>query len=426
MPDYIDSYYTATRRINLEDTAPLKGEHRADVIVIGGGVSGCSSALHLAQQGYRVVLLEARRIGWGASGRSGGQLLNGFGTDLSTLEKQLGLAGAKQAWAMSREAVALAATLIDTYDIPCDLRWGALDVAVKPRHIKALRAHERILRETYAYDGCQWLSQEAVYEHVRCKHYLGGLYDASNGHLHPLNYTLGLARAAQSHGARIHEGSAVVRLERGDEVTAFTHDGAVTAKFLIVAGNAYLQRGLLPELRGKVMPIGNYIAATEPLSEQQVAQTLPRDDAVADANFVLDYYRLSADKRMLYGGFVGYGKRPPRRLRQRMAHKLGRLFPVLADVRMDYQWEGMVGITFNRAPHVGRLDSNIYYLQGFSGHGMALTGLCGKIVAELIDGQSRRFDLFARIQHRRFPGNARFRTPLLVLATTFYRMRDWL
>jgi gamma-glutamylputrescine oxidase len=265
-----------------------------------------------------------------------------------------------------------------------------------------------------------------LYERVRSRAYLGGIYDANGGHLHPLNYTLALARAAQNAGATLYENSAVCRLEHGRTARLMTADGQIEADFVVLAGNAYLGGDIAPELRGKIMPVGNYIVATQPLSEAQVVATLPYDDAVSDANFVLDYYHLSADRRMLYGGQVSYGYKPPRRLRERMAVKLARLFPALSGVRIDYQWGGLVAITFDRAPHLGRIGSNIYFSQGYSGHGMALSGLSGKLMADAIAGQAEQFDLYTKIRHRRFPGGDTLRTPLLVLATNFYRMRDLL
>lgn len=426
MPSYVESYYRDTRRITLGDTDALAGHRKVDVAVVGGGVTGCSAGLHLAERGYEVALLEAERIGWGASGRSGGQILTGFGTELSVLAKSLGADGARQAWEMSREAVRLTADLVERHEIPCDLKWGAIDAALKPRHLDAFRASMQEMREVYGYEGHQWLDQEALYERVRSRAYLGGLYDPDSGHLHPLNYTLGLARAAQKAGATIYEDSTVQRLDHGSPARLSTAEGSLEADFVVLAGNAYLGGDVAPELRGKLMPVGNYIIATEPLSDEQVTQTLPYDDAVSDANFVLDYYHLSADQRMLYGGQVSYGGKPPRRLRERMVGKLERLFPALAGTRMDYQWGGLVGVTFNRAPHFGRLGDNIYFSQGYSGHGMALAGLSGRLMAEAIAGQAERFDLYTRLTHRDFPGGDGLRTPLLVLATNFYRMRDLL
>ncbi|MDI5936155.1 NAD(P)/FAD-dependent oxidoreductase [Halomonas kalidii] len=405
------------------DCPPLAGEVRADVCVIGGGVTGCSAALHLAERGYSVVLLEAAEIGHGASGRSGGQILPGLGTDIATVEQTLGLARAREVWEMSREAVRLTAELIDRHAIPCELAWGYLHAAVRPRHVRELLAFRDRLARDYDYRALDWLAGDALRAHVVTDAYPGALFESEGGHLHPLNYTLGLARAARRAGAAIHQGSPAVEIRRGKPASVVTPGGRVTADFVVMGTNAF-QNGLIPELSGRIMRAANYIIATEPLSVAQAERVLPRNDALSDANFVLDYYRLSADRRLLYGGEVSYTGREPRGLQARMDAKIAGLFPVLRGVRIDYRWGGEVAITLNRAPDFGRLDDNLYYAQGYSGHGMALAGLAGRLMAESVAGQSERFDVFAAMPHRRFPGGERLRTPLLLLATTFYKLRD--
>ena len=253
--------------------------------------------------------------------------------------------------------------------------------------------------------------------------YPGALFEGEGGHLHPLNYTLGLARAAREAGAVLHEGSPAVEIRRGHPAVVVTPGGRVTADFVVMGTNAF-QSGLVPEFSGRIMRAANYIIATEPLSAERAAQVLPQNDALSDANFVLDYYRLSADRRLIYGGEVSYTGREPRGLQARMDAKIASLFPALRGVRIDYRWGGEVAITLNRAPDFGRVGDNLYYAQGYSGHGMALAGLAGKLMAESVAGQSERFDVFAAMPHRRFPGGERLRTPLLLLATTFYKLRD--
>ncbi len=418
------SYYRDSVAVRLEPSCPtLRGEQRADVCVIGGGITGCSAALHLAQRGYRVVLLERRELGFGASGRSGGQILPGLGTDIATVEQALGRERAREIWEMSREAVRLTAGLVEQFAIPCDLSWGYLHAAVKPRHVRELRQFQARMASDYGYEALDWLEGDALREHVATDAYPGALYEREGGHLHPLNYTLGLAQAARRAGVTIHEQSAAVAIERGQPARVRTQHGCVTADFVVLGTNAYLG-GLVPELEGRIMRAANYIVATEPLGEERAARVLPRNDALSDANFVLDYYRLSADRRLIYGGEVSYTGREPRGLQQRMDAKIARLFPALRGVRIDYRWGGEVAITLNRAPDFGRLDNNLYYAQGYSGHGMALAGLAGKLIADAIAGQSERFDVFSAVPHRPFPGGRRLRTPLLVLATTFYKLRD--
>jgi len=417
------SWYRDSIAVDLGDCPALEGEVRADVCVVGGGITGCSAALHLAERGYSVVLLEAGKIGHGASGRSGGQILPGLGTDITTVERALGRERARDIWEMSREAVRLTAERIERHAIPCELAWGYLHAAVKRRHVRELELFRERMARDYGYSALTLLRGDALREHVMTDAYPAALQDAEGGHLHPLNYTLGLALAARQAGVTIHERSAAMEIRHGQPASVITADGRVTADFVVLGTNAY-QAGLVPELSGRIMRAANYMIATEPLSAERAARVLPRNDALSDANFVLDYYRLSADRRLIYGGEVSYDGREPRGLEARMDAKIARLFPVLQGVRIDYRWGGDVAITFDRAPDFGRLGSNVYYAQGYSGHGMALSGLAGKLLAETVAGQSERFDIFAAMPHRRFPGGRRMRKPLLVLATHFYKLRD--
>lgn len=417
------SYYNASIAVSLAPTPPLAGEERADVCVVGGGVTGCSAALHLAERGYRVVLLEAGEIGFGASGRSGGQILPGLGTGLDVIEKALGLERARDIWEMSRESVRLTERLIERHAIPCDLAHGSLHAAVKPRQVRELRDFQNNMANRYGYQALSFLDGEALRQHVVSDAYPAALYESEGGHLHPLNYTLGLARAAQQAGVRVREHSAVVDIKRGQPARVSTARGSVSADFVVLATNAYVG-GLMPDMGGRIMRAANYIVATERLTEAQMAQVLPQNDALADANFVLDYYRLSGDRRLIYGGEVSYDGREPRGLKARMDAKIARLFPVLKGIGIEYRWGGDVAITLNRAPDFGRLDSNLFYAQGYSGHGMSLAGLAGELLSDAIAGQAERFDVFAAMPHREFPGGRWLRTPLLVLATNFYKLRD--
>lgn len=417
------SLYRDTVQVELPPVTPLRGEHRVDVCVIGGGVTGCSAALHLAERGYRVKLLEARRIGWGASGRSGGHVLPGLGVGMDLVRKNLGLDAAQRIWGLTREAVDLTEALIERHNIPCDLKRGYVHTAITRRHVRGYRAWMDEMRRDYGYDELEWVEGEDLKARVCSDYYIAGVTEPAGRHLHPLNYTLGLARAAHDQGVEIHEESPAVQIEHGQPVTVTTAEGHVRADYLVIACNAYLEE-LDPQLRAKIMPVSNYIIATEPLSAEQVAATLPQDDAVADANFVLDYYKLSGDQRLVYGGQVSYDGREPPNLRGRMEAKMASIFPALRNIRIEYMWGGFVGITFNRFPHFGRRGDNVYFAHGYSGQGMALAGLAGKVVAEAVAGQAERFDLFASMRHRDFPGGRRLRAPLLVLATTFYRLRD--
>ena len=420
--DHIDSYYAASA--NPAPRRPrLEGDHTVDVCVIGGGLSGCSTALHLAERGYRVALLEGRRIAWGASGRSGGQAIAGFASSQDTLVAQVGPDVARRMWDVSVEAVDLLRDRIRRHAIDCDLHWGQMHVPVKPRHVTELKAWQEEMARTYAYSGTRWLERGEVRQWIASDRYLGGLFDPRSGHLHPLNYTLGLATAAEAAGARLFEDSQVTSIDRADPAIVTTGHGRVRARHVAICCNAWID-DLVPELRSRIMPVGTYIVATEPLGEARMRALLREPIAVSDVNWVLDYFRPSADHRLLFGGRVSYSGLDPRNTSAATRQRMIRVFPQLADTRIEYAWGGFVDITMSRAPDFGRLAPNIYYLQGFSGHGIALTGMAGKLIAEAIAGQAERFDLFTRLKHRDFPGGKRLRTPLLVLAMTWFRMKD--
>ncbi|MGC9269288.1 NAD(P)/FAD-dependent oxidoreductase [Acidiphilium sp.] len=415
------NYYEATARFPTT-TAPLTGDFRCDVAIIGAGMTGCSAALHLAERGYRVAVLEARHIGFGASGRNGGQALPGFAADQTRIRRLVGPQAAKSLWDMSVEAVTLLHAQIDRFAIPCDPQRGYLHVAVKSRQVRELHAWESELHELGA-SGFTLLHGAALQERLRSPRYLAGLYDPMAGHIHPLNYTLGLGHAAIAAGADIFTGTRVSAIDQGTTIKLRTPHGTVTADYLLLCGNAYLG-SLARPIAGYVMPVGTYIIATEPRAD--IPDLIPNNEAVADLNFVLDYFRRSADDRMLFGGRVSYSTMPPPHLAASMLARARRAFPQLADARVDYVWGGNVAITRNRLPHFGRLGRSILFAQGFSGHGVALTGLAGKLLAEAVAGQAERFDIVSSIPHARFPGGPLLRMPSLVLATSWFRLRDML
>ncbi len=424
-PAHAGSYYAASAQAAPARPA-LEGTLECDVCVVGAGIAGCSSALHLAQSGLSVVLLEQHRVSWGASGRSGGQALFGIAAGQGKLERLVGSADARAIWEVSVEALALMRELIRRYSIDCDWTEGFLYTAVKERHVRELHAELAELRERLDYPSVRYVPREELRELLATERYLGALYDSNSAHLHPLNYTLGLARAAEQHGVRIFEGTRASGFApQGSQVRVQTQAGEVRARFLVLCGNVYLG-ATAPALASKIMAVATYIVATEPLGEDRARQLIANNAAVSDMNWVLDYFRRSADTRLLFGGRVNYSGLKsfdaPGATRARML----RVFPQLAGVRIDYAWGGHVDITLNRAPHFGRLAPNVYFLQGFSGHGIALTGIAGKLVAEAIRGTAARFDVFARIPHGRFPGGAALRRPALVLAMLWYRLRDLL
>lgn len=425
MSEHTSSYYSATA--NQEPIHPaLTHDVHADVCVVGGGISGCSTALHLAERGYRVVLLEGQRIGWGASGRSGGQAIAGYACSQQLLEQQVGAADARRLWDMSVQALDLLREQVRRHAIDCDLHWGHLHVAVKPRQRDELLRDMQLLQDRYGYSQLEFLEHDGVESLLATRRYCAGVLDRGSGHLHPLNYTLGLAAAAQAAGASLHEHTQVMSLDLADPATLVTASGGrVRARHVALCCNAYLE-GLVPSLRARIMPVATYIIATQTLGEQRMRQLLRENIAVADINFVIDYFRRSQDARLLFGGRVSYSGHDPFDTARATRRRMLQVFPQLADLKIEHAWGGFVGITLNRAPNFGRLAPHVYYLQGFSGHGIALSGLAGLLVAEAIAGQAERFDIFARLKHRSFPGGQLLRTPALMLAMLWYRLRDLL
>lgn len=416
------NYYQATRNLPDLSRPALQGEHQADVCIVGAGIAGCSTALHLAQRGYRVVVLEAEQVGAGASGRSGGQLLPGYSSGQHLLQQQLGDHLARQLWQWSVDAVNLCIDLIHQHHIDCDLQRGHLTAAIKARQQRALLEWQRELNRL-GYADTQLLSGEQLQQRIASNRYCAALHDPHAAHVHPLNYTLGLARAAELAGAAFHEHSRVVRFTPGNTIRMETTQGHVNAKYLVLCGNAG-HADLSNRLRQRLMSAGTYIIATESLGAARVEALLPGNDAVADSNFILDYFRRSADHRLLFGGRVSYSGRDFRDTAQATRRRMLKVFPQLHDARIEYTWGGLLDLSLNRAPDFGRLHPTVYYLQGFSGHGLALATLAGQLMAETLTGQSERFDVYARLRHGHFPGGPWLRTPALMLAMLWYRLRD--
>jgi gamma-glutamylputrescine oxidase len=427
-----NSYYAATAARGQRFPA-LDSNLDCDVAVVGGGLAGLSAAIELADRGFSVVLLEAREVGWGASGRNGGQVIAGLACEQETIEQQLGLQSSRRVWDMTLEAIRLIGERRERFGIDCDWQAGFLSVAVGARKARALLAWQEHMQRSYGYDS-RWIDPAELPQWIASPRFESGVHDALGGHLHPLKYTLGLARAAADLGVQIHEQSPVVALDHGATVRVRTATGSVRASHVLLAGNVYLN-GLAPALAPRIMPVGTYIVASEPLAPGLVRSLIPSRSAVCDTNFVLDYFRSTADDRMLYGGRVSYSTATPKNLAASMQARMARTFPQLRDTRIEFAWGGFVDISMNRAPDFGRLPganaaakapANIYYLQGFSGHGLALTGLAGRLVAEAIAGDAERFDTFSRIRHRPFPGGSLLRTPALVAGMAYYRLKDML
>jgi gamma-glutamylputrescine oxidase len=415
------SYYAASAN-PVPPRPALEESVEADVCVIGAGYTGLSSALFLLEQGFSVVVLEAARVGFGASGRNGGQIVNSYSRDIDVIEKSVGAREAQLLGHMAFEGASIIRERVARYGIDCDLKDGGIFAALTSKQMGHLQSQQR-LWERYGNTQLRLLDQHAIRDAVACEHYIGGLLDMSGGHIHPLNLALGEATAIESLGGRIFEQSAALRIERGAEPVVHTAHGQVRAKFVIVAGNAYLGN-LVPELAAKSMPCGTQVIATEPLDAQLASSLLPQDYCVEDCNYLLDYYRLSADKRLIFGGGVVYGARDPANIETIIRPKMLKAFPQLKNVKIDYAWTGNFLLTLSRLPQVGRLGDNIYYSQGCSGHGVTYTHLAGKVLAQALRGQAERFDAFAGLPHYPFPGGQLLRTPLTALGAWYYTLRD--
>lgn len=419
--EYPPSWYAATAHDAPRHPA-LTGETRADVCVVGAGYTGLSAALHLAERGFDVVLLEAHRVGFGASGRNGGQLGSGQRQDQASLEKMLGKAAAHRLWALGEEAKNLVKGLIAKHAIDCDLKSGIAWTTFSARETDDLHRYVDLLQRDYGYDQVSALDAAACKALCPSPAYHGGLLDMGAGHLHPLNFALGLARAAKAAGVRIHEDTHVTGLDEGARVTVRTSGGRVEADHLVLACNGYLG-GLNGKVAARVMPINNFIAATEPLGDD-AARVLTRDIAVADSKFVVNYFRLSADKRLLFGGGESYGYRFPEDIAAVVRKPMTEIFPHLKDVRLDYAWGGTLAITMKRLPYLARVAPNILSASGYSGHGVGTATHAGYLMAQAIAGQAEGFDTMARIPNTPFPGGVALRNPLLILAMTWFSLRD--
>lgn len=418
--EYPASYYAATAT-PLDRFPILKGTTKADVCVVGGGYTGLSAALHLAQKGFDVVVLEAHRVGFGASGRNGGQVGSGQRQDQVWVEKTVGRENAHRLWDLAEEAKTLVKTLIRDHAMPVTFHPGIAHACRSEAEVRETHAYAEKLRRDYGYQHLESLDRSGIRRLIGSTEYVGGEIDRDAGHLHPLNYVIGLAQAAAKAGVRIHEQSEVHRVEPGQRPVVRTSSGHVDCATVILAGNGYLGQ-LSPKVSAKVMPINNFIVATEPLGEA-ARDLLSEPVAVADTRFVVNYWRLSEDNRLLFGGGESYGYRFPDIIRT-VSKPMLQVYPQLAKTRIDYAWGGTLAITVNRMPCFTRPGQNILSASGYSGHGVAMATLAGKLMAEATAGQMERFDLMASLPQHRFPGGAALRWPLLVTAMTWYAMRD--
>jgi gamma-glutamylputrescine oxidase len=411
------SYYAATANWQT-DYPELEGAIEADVAIVGGGFSGVATAVELSERGYKVVLLESNRIGWGASGRNGGQIIGGYGQNPGAFRSTIGSEGVDIVEGMGVECVDIIKQRIEKYNIDCDLKWGYCEVGLKKRHLKSY--------QQWAEDdpAMRLLDQDQIKEYVNSELYLGGYYREDWGHIQPLNLCIGEAKVAQSLGANIFENSQVTSITYGDNPVVTTQKGSVKAGHVILCGNAYMGK-LVPYLDARVLPATSCIIGTEPLSDEQLQQTMVRDVAVCDSRTALDYYRLSADKRLLFGGLSNYTGLEPANAEAVMRNKMAKVFPSLKNVKIDYSWSGRMGISVRRMPQIGRLkNSNILYASGYSGHGVAPTHMTGRLLAEAVDGNTHRFDIMNKMFHLPWPGGKLLRRPAMAAGMMFYKIRD--
>ena len=418
--NHTGSYYADSVN-DVTDFAPLLGEQTADVCVIGAGFTGISTALHLAERGYNVHVVEANKVGWGASGRNGGQIIGGISGE-NNIAKSLGRDVEEVFSELRWAGHGIIRERVETYGIHCDLKFGYLDVAIKNRHLRDIETDcERLAKSKFPHE-FRILSKNETQELIGTDAYIGAMLNMGNGHLHPLNLCIGESRAAQHLGATIYEQSPVLNIEKGDKPKVVTQLGSVSADMVVVAGNAY--HALEQKLQGIMFPVNSFIIATEPLSEDTIATINPQDLAVCDPNFVLEYFRLSADKRLLFGGRCNYFGSDPKIIKENLRPRMSRIYPQLRNVDVQFAWGGTIGVPINRVPQLGKIAPNIFYCQGYSGHGVNVTHLAGRILADAVAGTMEQFDMFANVKPFVVPGAHTFSKPMVALGMMYYQIKD--
>jgi len=428
MTNYPDSYYAASSNRSKNYPA-LEQNISADVCVVGGGYTGLSTAIALKEKGYSVVLLEASNIGFGASGRNGGQLVNSFSRDIDHIEKHYGKETADSMGAMAFEGAECIRDLIDRYKIDCDYKNGGFFAAFTQKQLAGLR-EKKALWEKYGNQKLTLVESSDIKSIVNTDAYVGGLVDEHCGHIHPLKLALGEAAALTSIGGQVFEQSKVIDIEKiqhnGIEKQLIkTNSGNVSATTLVLAGNAYMAN-LQPELARKSLPCGTQIITTEILPAELAQSLIPSQYCVEDVNYKLDYYRVTADNRLLFGGGVTYGGGDPASIEKFLKPHMNKIFPALRDYKVEFAWGGDFLLTLSRLPQLGRIGSNTYYAQGYSGHGVNTSHLAGRLLANAIDGDASRFDVFAKLPHYNFPGGRLFKVPMTMMGAWYYGLRDTL
>ncbi len=419
---HIDSYYAASAN-PAPPAHSLEGDIDADICIIGGGFSGLSTAIHLSKSGRHVTLLEGARIGWGASGRNGGQIVNGLNASLQTIADRYGDKAAEFVGGIVQEGAAIISDLVSEYNIACDLKPGNIFAAFNAKQMKDLEAKQALWKK-HGMDEHELLDRTAIRKHIGSERYIGGMMDHSGGHIHPLNLALGEAAALRKSGATIFEETRMTNIESDSgKPVVVTDKGRVSCNKLVLCGNAYLGAAE-PRLASRVMPVSTQVMATEPLGDALARELLPTDICVEDVRYILDYYRLSADKRLLFGGGTVYGGTDPADIRAKLRPAMLRVFPQLHDKKIDYAWSGNFALSYSRVPQMGLLGDNTYYAMGYSGHGVTGSHLFGKILAEAINGDTDRFNRFAQLPWHAFPGGQRFRAQYSTVGSWWYGFRD--
>ena len=421
----ISFYRSSVEDLNSQDQ--LTSDIDVDICVIGGGLTGISSAINLSKKGYSVILCEARKIGWGASGRNGGQLGIGMRKDQFTIEKKLGLKHAKELWSLGLEAVEDVKNLIKENEIDCHLVNGVMSTACFEKDIDEYKFEIEHMAKNYDFEGYQFFNKEKIREEINSKMYLAGLLNSGSYHLNPLKLTLGLAKVAQKNKVKIFENTPIEKIrEEGDRVQVMSKKGLIRANQVVVACNGYLD-SILGSKKNKFMPINNYVVATEPLGEKRARQIIKNNYAVCDTRFIIDYYRFSEDWRMIFGGGETFTSNFVKNATSFVSKRMIKVFPELQNVKIDYSWGGTLAITVNRLPHFGTLMNNkVSYAFGYSGHGLALSVLAGKLIGENIHGDHERFKFFSGINHMSIPFGSIFRRPIYSSAILYYKIRDYL
>ena len=418
------SFYKSTiKPINSKDI--LDNNLEVDICIIGGGLTGVSSAIHLAEKGYSVVICEARTIGWGASGRNGGQLGNGMRKDQITIEKKLGFDIANEFWKLGLESVQTAIDLTKRYNIDCNIQQGVMSAGCFKNDIKDFEFEINHLEKKYNYSKLELINKDSIKNEINSDMYYSGLINKGSFHINPLKFLIGLVKQLKSLNIKIFENTPITKIEnKKDYIIVYSNLKKIRSQKVVVGCNGYLDN-LLGGVRNKFMPINNYVLATEPLGEKMAREIIRNNYAICDTRFILDYYRFSEDWRLLFGAGETYTANFTHKSKEFVRKRMIKVFPMLSNVKVDFSWGGTLAITTNRLPHFGQMyNSKLFFAHGYSGHGLALSILAGKLISEKISGKQERFDLFSKIKHTFIPGGDLLRRPIYSSAIFYYKLRD--